>query len=255
MKIFLILLALACFILGVWLFRRYSNVSLSQQKNLSQILKLRQTNKQSETSKPLQTNRLSEASKLPQTNRLPETLKPPRTNRLPETSKPPQRLKRVPPDKKGHQENIEITTSVLKQIRSNPDKQELPYIIGTLRKITPYVFEELLLSCCQDQGWQIQRNNAYSGDGGVDGRTWILGEFYLIQAKCYEEYISAQHVYDFQKVIQQHEAKGGFFIHSGRTGPKSREALNQNPQIILISGQKLVNFVLGKKLKIVGITF
>jgi restriction endonuclease Mrr len=51
---------------------------------------------------------------------------------------------------------------------------KLPVVLATLRRISPYVFEELLLICRQDQGWQIQRNFSYSGDGGIDGRVAMV---------------------------------------------------------------------------------
>jgi restriction system protein len=53
------------------------------------------------------------------------------------------------------------------------------------------------------------------------------------------------------KVIQRGKAYGGFFIHSGKTGELAKEFLREY-QISLLSGQRLVNFVLGQKLRIVG---
>ncbi len=47
---------------------------------------------------------------------------------------------------------------------------QLPEAIAILRKMNPYAFEELLLTCCQNQGWQIERNFRYTKDGGIDGR-------------------------------------------------------------------------------------
>ncbi len=46
---------------------------------------------------------------------------------------------------------------------------------------------------------------------------------------------------------------GGFFVHTGKTGEMSRELLLEH-RITLISGQKLVDFVLGQQLRIVGVT-
>ncbi len=46
---------------------------------------------------------------------------------------------------------------------------------------------------------------------------------------------------------------GGFFVHTGETGEMSRELLLER-RITLISGQKLVDFVLGQQLRIVGVT-
>ena len=117
--------------------------------------------------------------------------------------------------------------------------------------MNPYAFEELLLTCCYEQGWEIERNFRYSNDGGLDGRVTIAGKLYLIQAKRYSGYIKPKDIHDFHKVIQQEEAHGGFFIHSGKTGELSRELLREYG-ISLLSGQRLVDFVLGQKLKVLG---
>jgi len=44
---------------------------------------------------------------------------------------------------------------------------------------------------------------------------------------------------------------GGFFIPMGKTGEMSRDLLREYP-ITLLSGQRLVDFVLGLRLKILG---
>lgn len=66
------------------------------------------------------------------------------------------------------------------------DGQRLTY----LRKISPYVFEELLLSAFERQGLTVVRNASYSGDGGLDGQVIIDGEHWLIQAKRYSRAVS-----------------------------------------------------------------
>jgi restriction system protein len=126
-------------------------------------------------------------------------------------------------------------------------------VLAILRQMNPYAFEELLLTCCQDQGWQIQRNFRYSNDGGVDGRITIKGKLYLIQAKRYTGHIKPEHIHNFHNVIHQEKAAGGFFIHSGKTRQISKELLHEFG-INLISGQRLVNFVLGRQVKILGTT-
>lgn len=123
--------------------------------------------------------------------------------------------------------------------------------IATLRKMNPYAFEELLLTCCHERGWEIERNFKYSNDGGLDGRVTIAGKLYLIQAKRYRGYIKTKHIHDFHRVIQGKKAEGGFFIHTGRTSELSKELLGEYG-ISLLSGQRLVNFVLGQRLKVLG---
>ncbi|WP_341531992.1 restriction endonuclease (plasmid) [Nostoc sp. UHCC 0302] len=161
---------------------------------------------------------------------------------------------RLPKNLKKHLDNIEYASQVLQQLRSITPIAELPIVIAILRRISPYVFEELVLTCCLEQGWQIQRNFRYTGDGGVDGRVLILGKLYVIQVKRYANHINAEHIKDFLYCIEGERASGGFFVHTGITGQLSKQLIRDSDEIILVSGQKLVNFVLGKQLKIIGVT-
>ncbi|RLM06407.1 restriction endonuclease [Gibbsiella quercinecans] len=121
------------------------------------------------------------------------------------------------------------------------DAQRLAY----LRKINPYVFEELLLLAFERQGYPIVRNASYSGDGGLDGQVFIDGQRYLIQAKRYGKTITPAHIQQFGALLLR-ERCGGFFIHTGRTGELSRSLLRAHPQIQLISGQRLLDLLNGK---------
>ena len=56
-----------------------------------------------------------------------------------------------------------------------------------LRKMNPYVFEEMLLSALSAQGHRIKRNASYSGGGGVDGEISPL--LYFSISVCHQ-YIS-----------------------------------------------------------------
>jgi restriction system protein len=161
---------------------------------------------------------------------------------------------RLPKNLKKHLNNIEYASQVLLELRSITQLAKLPVVIATLRRISPYVFEELVLTCCFEQGWQIQRNFRYTGDGGIDGRVLILGKLYVIQVKRYADYISPEHIKDFLSCIESERASGGFFVHTGITGQLSKQLIRRSDKIILVSGQKLVNFVLGEQLKIIGIT-
>lgn len=113
-----------------------------------------------------------------------------------------------------------------------------------LRKINPYVFEEMLLTAFARQGCRIKRNTRYSGDGGVDGQVWIDGRRWLIQAKRYSSCISSQYVLDFGALVRQERCRG-FFVHTGRTGEVSREALRAVPDVSLISGNSLLKLLSG----------
>lgn len=118
--------------------------------------------------------------------------------------------------------------------------------ITWLRKMNPYVFEEMLLTAMSRQGFRIQRNALYSGDGGADGQVWINGQRWLIQAKRYSDTINAAHVSAFG-LLTETERASGLFVHTGRTGEVSREAFLRYPGIRLISGQPLLRLLAGDR--------
>ncbi|WMU73303.1 restriction endonuclease [Enterobacter bugandensis] len=120
------------------------------------------------------------------------------------------------------------------------DGQRLAY----LRKINPYVFEELLLLAFERQGYAVIRNTSYSGDGGLDGQVIIEGKTYLIQAKRYGRTITPSHITSFGALLRHHHCDG-FFIHTGRTGQLGRVLLQNYPHVHLVSGQKLLALLAG----------
>lgn len=120
------------------------------------------------------------------------------------------------------------------------DAQRLTY----LRKINPYVFEELLLLALERQGYAVIRNTSYSGDGGLDGQVIIGDQKYLIQAKRYGRAITPSHIKSFGALLRHHHCQG-FFIHTGRTGQLSRALLQNYPHVHLVSGQKLLALLAG----------
>ncbi|WP_392587911.1 restriction endonuclease [Serratia ureilytica] len=120
------------------------------------------------------------------------------------------------------------------------DGQRLAY----LRKINPYVFEELLLLAFERQGYAVIRNTSYSGDGGLDGQVIIEGKTYFIQAKRYGRTISPSHITSFGALLRHHHCDG-FFIHTGRTGQLSCALLQNHPHVHLVSGQKLLALLAG----------
>ncbi|MFB0713548.1 restriction endonuclease [Buttiauxella noackiae] len=122
------------------------------------------------------------------------------------------------------------------------DGQQLSY----LRKINPYVFEELLLTAFKRQGYRIKRNKRYSGDGGLDGQVWRDKQRYLIQAKRYSGVICPSHIVAFGHLARRERCRG-LFIHTGRTGSGGKVALSLFPEVELISGQKLIGLLRGTK--------
>ncbi len=234
MEIFGFLLGLGCLVLFVWAIALFGKLVADR--------KYRRPNRPQERSPsaPPKSNQQIASSELH-----PVAVQPRKVIAL-KTSPVSARV-RLPSDK--HQRYIRLAERVLEQLHSG--EVQLPKALGILRKMNPYAFEELLLTCCHERGWKIERNFRYTRDGGIDGRVTIAGKLYLIQAKRYRGYINPKHIHDFYQVIQWENAYGGFFIHSGKTGELAKKLLREY-QISLLSGQRLVDFVLGQRLRVIG---
>ncbi|WP_435071009.1 restriction endonuclease [Enterobacter hormaechei] len=88
-----------------------------------------------------------------------------------------------------HKRKQQSARRVLERIKTLPG---FPQKINYLRKIDPFVFEELLLEGFEAHGFRTIRNKRYTGDGGIDGQV-IIGKYrYLIQAKRYRGHIALQ---------------------------------------------------------------
>lgn len=146
--------------------------------------------------------------------------------------------------KRRHQRYQKTAQRVLSRLKElNDDGQRLVY----LRKINPYVLEELLLTAFERQGHTVIRSPSYSGDGGIDGQVIIDGVTWLIQAKRYGRSINPQHVQAFIRLLVSRN-QPGFFIHTGRTGPASRTLSRDCARLRIISGQQLLDLLAGHAL-------
>ncbi|MCO7451724.1 restriction endonuclease, partial (plasmid) [Enterobacter hormaechei] len=64
-----------------------------------------------------------------------------------------------------HKRKQQSARRVLERIKTLPG---FPQKINYLRKIDPFVFEELLLEGFEAHGFRTIRNKRYTGDGGID---------------------------------------------------------------------------------------
>lgn len=119
-------------------------------------------------------------------------------------------------------------------------------IINYLRKINPYVFEEMILTVIEDSNIRIIRNTRYSGDGGVDGIFKLKKGNVLIQCKRYSNYISHKDVTRLCQSVKNDKYYMGIFVHTGKTGKGAKEASKEDNNILFISGSLLVDLILGK---------
>ena len=139
-----------------------------------------------------------------------------------------------------HQNNILSSKKILLKLNCFKfEGQKINY----LKKINPFVFEELLLSAFEEKGYKIKRNKKYTGDGGFDGTIFDKqNNKYLIQAKRYSYYINPKHITEFGELLKKNKCKG-FFIHTGKTGRKSFIEISKYHNIEIISGNKLIKLI------------
>ena len=149
------------------------------------------------------------------------------------------------PKQNRHKRKIRKGDQIIKKLAdfegAGADAKRLVY----LRKIDPFVFEELLLSAFKNYGYEIQRNKRYTGDGGIDGKIYDkYGRLILVQAKRYKNTINPKHIDDFSEAIDRFCATKGYFVHTGRTGKKSiQTVLKYQGKIKIISGEHLLKLI------------
>lgn len=140
--------------------------------------------------------------------------------------------------KPRHRRNVRQARKILRTLRGiTSDKAVLNYV----QKISPYVFEELVLELFCEAGWLVWRSPSYSGDGGWDGqvRHPLYGKC-LVQSKRYTHAISVQHVRDFVHVVGR--KRWGFFVHCS-THSSSVAAMTRGSRVRMVSGLFLVNAI------------
>lgn len=119
------------------------------------------------------------------------------------------------------------------------------WMLSYLRKINPFVFEELILYCFKKEGYKVYYNKRYTGDGGIDGKVKINGKVRLIQDKRYTGYVNKEHIRKFNELCLNKNTYG-YFIHTGKTGEGIQAVQSEFPAITVISGKNLIDFIYGK---------
>ena len=143
-----------------------------------------------------------------------------------------------------HIHNKRQAKKVYKKLLHITNNNEL-WILSYLRKIDPFVFEELILYSFKKLGYKVYYNKKYTGDGGIDGKVKINGKVWLVQDKRYSGYINNEHIQKFNELCLHKHTKG-FFVHTGKTGQGVSNVQNQFPAVRVISGEKLVSLIHGK---------
>ncbi|MFK4705740.1 restriction system protein [Roseateles asaccharophilus] len=140
-----------------------------------------------------------------------------------------------------HRRNVRQSRLVLERISGFEHEGA---VLAYLRKVDPYVVEEIVLSLLERRGLFVLRNRSYSGDGGLDGRFWWPGQgWHAIQCKRYSSAINPAHAREFQALVKS-SYRGGVLVHTGRTGEMSQEALAP-AGLFILSGSTLTRCVKG----------
>ena len=150
----------------------------------------------------------------------------------------------------SHRRRVRRSRAVLRELRAMRGDSAAARSFGYLRKVDPLVCEEVVLSALEDAGVFVLRNRRYTGDGGIDGRCWLLGagwRMHVVQIKRYDAAIAPSHVAAFAQLVRQGRWAGGLFVHCGRTGPMSYLAL-RGADMELISGDTLLRLLIDRQL-------
>lgn len=140
-----------------------------------------------------------------------------------------------------HQRYRQTANRVLLKLPELKAGQQILY----LRKINPYVFEEMILTAIERRGIPVRRNQRYSGDGGIDGQFWIGQERWIVQAKRFASAVRPEHIRQFGELARKEKCKG-LFVHTGRTGFISFKHFSDYPEILLVSGASLLDLLSGE---------
>lgn len=143
-----------------------------------------------------------------------------------------------------HQRYRQAANRVLLKLPELQAGQQVVY----LRKINPYVFEEMILTAIERRGIPVRRNHSYSSDGGIDGQFWTGQERWLVQAKRFASAVRPEHVRQFGELARKEKCKG-LFVHTGRTGLVSLKHFSDYPEIILVSGSSLLQLLSGESVE------
>lgn len=151
--------------------------------------------------------------------------------------------------KTRHKRNIGKAYRIISKISEFPHPgQKFAY----LRKIDPFVFEEIVLNSFKQMGYKVKRNKRYTGDGGIDGAVVHPdGSRILLQAKRYSSYINPRHVDDFSEIISKRKAHRGLFVHTGKSSSASRYRFFYS-NVEIIGGQKLLDLIIDNSYKYEG---
>jgi len=155
-----------------------------------------------------------------------------------------------------NQKDTEEDKTPLEQIEDNFSKinNDLANeLLETIKNMSPYLFERLVLDLLLKMGYGGSREDAgqaigKSGDEGIDGiiNEDILGlDNIYLQAKRWDNVVGRPEIQKFTGALAGQKAKKGVFITTSNFSKNAIEyAKNVDYKIILINGDKLSNLMI-----------
>ena len=142
--------------------------------------------------------------------------------------------------------NMQKAERFLAAFRHWPEHKRIPRILRTLRDISPYLFEEIIISALQHHDFTVTRYSTYSGPGGLDGTFTCERGRFILHAKCNRGNVSGVHIRRLGQAIKRRRANGGLLIHTGRTPPTAYKLIKPGSPIIILSGERLADLMRGE---------
>lgn len=155
--------------------------------------------------------------------------------------------------KKRQPWRIGVSKKWLTQFRKSKSKYTPLQRFAFIRGVDHFLWEEILMSCFEERGYQITRTKM-TRDGGSDGYVKINKEMIVIQAKRYKGSISRSHVLALCNLVQGNKRLSkGLFIHTGKTSKPILEYFRMNSHLELISGvDTILAFLDGEVINVFG---
>lgn len=145
--------------------------------------------------------------------------------------------------KPQHRRRVRQSRRVLATVRRFKGPHAAAQTFSYLRQVDPLVFEEVAMTALEDAGALVLRSRRYTADGGIDGRCWFPWaglRTIAVQVKRFEAAVTPSDVSGFCALVKEQGYAGGIFVHCGRSGPKTYDALRGQP-VQLVSGQRLLD--------------
>lgn len=138
---------------------------------------------------------------------------------------------------KWHRQTASKVLNRIRQFETSVQKERY------IQKMSPFAFEDLILTAYKNNGCKIKRNRRKTGDGGIDGMVYLSKQWQLIQAKRYDKaYIRFKDIEEFNKICYTKKKKG-LFIFVGKISEVTIKKAQGCEKVTLVYGDKLTKLM------------